>query len=169
VLQPPIRRQSAQAAASAPAIPAKAVLAATARPAAANSSLGLRQSKMAASAVGSCKSVNTNQVMSSADNELSKLLENWDPNAELDVNFNRQVWIRLEGRVGSSWEVDALLALLERWLRVLARPRLAFAATTIAIFIGILVGGLQARSMQKEQYLLSVNPYWVNSTQTNLR
>ena len=103
---------------------------------------------MAASAVGSCKSVNTNQVMSSADNELSKLLENWDPNAELDVNFNRQVWIRLEGRVGSSWEVDALLALLERWLRVLARPRLAFAATTIAIFIGILVGWLQARSMQ---------------------
>ena len=107
--------------------------------------------------------------MSAPDNELSELLQSWKFENESDGDFNRQVWLRIESREGGSWERGDLIAACGSWLQALARPRLAFSAATIAIFIGILVGGLQARSIQEEQYLLSVNPYRVNSTQITLR
>jgi hypothetical protein len=146
-------------------VPAKAVPAAIARPAASNPSLGQEGAEIGCLCRRIVQECELDQAMSAPDNELSKLLQNWNPNTELGGSFNRQVWLRIESSEGNSWERVDFLAPLCSWLQALARPRLAFSAATIAMLIGILVGGLQARSMQEEQYLLSVNPYRVNRTQ----
>jgi hypothetical protein len=43
----------------------------------------------------------------------------------------------------------------------LAVPRFAAATLAVALFGGILIGGVQARSAQEDRYLQSQNPYMV--------
>ncbi len=93
--------------------------------------------------------------MNSSDN-LSNLLQSWQPKVAESRDFNRGVWRRLESaesRKGAT--VSAIVA----WIQLLARPRIAITAAAMAIFGGIFVGTLQARSASEDRYLQSLNPY----------
>ena len=96
--------------------------------------------------------------------DLSGLLQSWKGDAAPDVDFNRAVWSRIEAT--ERRKVDFFAPFLI-WLQELTRPRVAVSAAAIALFGGILLGGLQARSAQEEQYLLSLSPYHAGSTLTN--
>jgi hypothetical protein len=92
----------------------------------------------------------------SSHGDLSALLQGWQPDLKSPSRFNRSVWARIEsGAAGKG----AILSTLFFWVRFLEAPRFAGAAVAIALFGGILLGGLQARSAQEERYLLSQNPY----------
>ncbi len=93
--------------------------------------------------------------MSSPDNDLSSLLQGWRPRVEPGTEFQRAVW----SRIASTEQGRATgLASLFSWLTLLASPRMATASVALAVFGGILIGGLQARSAAEERYLLSLKP-----------
>jgi hypothetical protein len=96
----------------------------------------------------------------SSDNELSTLLQGWQPDLESGSGFNRGVWSRIEV-AESRWQGG--LSSLFSWVGLLARPRIATAAVAVALFGGVLIGGLQARSDQEERYLLSLKPFAASS------
>ena len=78
------------------------------------------------------------------------------PVIEPDRAFNRRVWSRieaLESPGSGGW--DSLFS----WLQLMARPQLAAAAVAIALFGGVMIGGLQAQGSQEQRYLRSLNPY----------
>ena len=102
--------------------------------------------------------------MTSHHDELSGLLQSWKADAEPGVDFNRTVWSRIEA--AENRQVDFFGPFCV-WLQALAKPRIAVSAAAIALFGGMLIGGLQARSAQEEQYLLSLSPYYAGSTLTN--
>ena len=89
-----------------------------------------------------------------AHDDLSKLLQSWQPEAVETRDFNRGVWMRLETSEISNGGVAFF-----NWLAMFARPRIAVAAVAIAIVGGIFLGSLQARSSGEDQYLRSLNPY----------
>ena len=93
--------------------------------------------------------------------DLSGLLQSWKSAAEPDSDFNRSVW----RRVGEAESRNGLFfAPFILWFQELARPRIAVSAAAIALFGGVLLGGLQARSAAEEQYLQSLNPYHAGSS-----
>jgi len=94
--------------------------------------------------------------MNSTPNSLSNLLQSWNADVDPSADFNRSVWARIEAT--DSRKVD-VAAVLFSWLQDLARPRIAITAASLALFGGVLLGGLQARSTQEEHYLRSLNPY----------
>lgn len=96
----------------------------------------------------------------SSENDLSSLLQEWQPDPETGSGFNRGVWSRIEA--AESRRQNGLLSIFS-WVGLLARPRIATAAVTVALFGGVLIGGLQARSSQEERYLLSLKPFAANS------
>lgn len=87
--------------------------------------------------------------------ELSDLLQSWQPGVEPSPSFNRGVWSRIES---SQTPYAELLSNLFSWIQSMGRPRIAIAAAAIALFGGVLVGGVQAHSTQEERYLVSLNP-----------
>lgn len=90
------------------------------------------------------------------DKILSDLLTESLPGIEPNRAFNRRVWSRieaLESPGSGGW--DSLFS----WLQLMARPRLAAAAVAIALFGGVMIGGLQAQGSQEQRYLRSLNPY----------
>jgi hypothetical protein len=89
--------------------------------------------------------------MSSPDNDLSSLLQGWSPRVEPGTGFRRAVWSRIAS-------TEQGLAALFSWLTVLASPRIATATIALALFGGIMIGGLQARSSAEERYLISLKP-----------
>jgi hypothetical protein len=93
-------------------------------------------------------------------NDLSSLLQGWQPDLETGSGFNRGVWSRIEA--AESRRQNGLLSIFS-WVDLLSRPRIATAAVAIALFGGFLVGGLQARSSQEESYLHSLKPFAANS------
>jgi len=99
-------------------------------------------------------------------NDLSGLLQSWKSNAESGVDFNRSVWRRIGE--AESRKVD-FFAPFFLWFQELARPRIAVSAFAIALFGGVLLGGLQARSAAEEQYLQSLNPYHAGSVSLDHR
>jgi hypothetical protein len=90
-----------------------------------------------------------------ADSELSDLLQNWSPKAESGTGFNRSVWSRIEAAESRKSSLESLFS----WTQGLASPRIAAACMAVALFGGILIGGLQANSALEEQYLLSLKPF----------
>jgi len=90
-----------------------------------------------------------------ADSELSDLLQNWSPKAEPGSGFNRSVWSRIETLESRKSSFEPLFS----WIQGLATPRIAATCMAVALFGGILLGGLQARSSQEEQYLHSLRPF----------
>ena len=93
------------------------------------------------------------------DKDLSDLLQEWTPKPEPRIDFNRSVWFRIQ-----SVESRKIAWLpLVSWIQRLATPHLAATCLAVALFGGILSGGLQARSSQEERYLLSLTPYAASS------
>ncbi|MEI6322532.1 MAG: hypothetical protein WCP60_05450 [bacterium] len=97
--------------------------------------------------------------MNSSD-DLSPLLQSWQPEAPFSGDFNRGVWSRIEAM--ESHKGTGIQALLS-WIQLFARPRIAVSAAMLAIFAGVFLGGIQARSSQEEHYLQSLNPYGFHS------
>ena len=93
--------------------------------------------------------------MSSPDNDLSSLLQGWSPRVEPGTGFRRAVWSRIAST--EQGRPQGLAALLS-WLTLLASPRIATATIALALFGGIMIGGLQARSSAEERYLISLKP-----------
>lgn len=89
------------------------------------------------------------------NDELSDLLQSWQPDVEPSPSFNRGVWSRIEA---SQKPYAELLSNLFSWIQSMGRPRIAIAAAAVALFGGVLVGGVQAHSTQEERYLVSLNP-----------
>lgn len=96
----------------------------------------------------------------SSENDLSSLLRGWQPHLEPGFGFNRGVWSKIEA--AESRRQNGLLSMVS-WVGLLARPRIATVAVAVALFGGVLIGGLQARSSQEERYLLSLKPFAANS------
>lgn len=91
----------------------------------------------------------------SNDHELSALLQNWTPKVEPGSGFNRSVWMRIEAAESRKSSLEPLFS----WIQGLATPRIAATCVVSALFGGILLGGLQARSTHEEQYLQSLRPF----------
>ena len=89
------------------------------------------------------------------EKQLSDLLQEWTPNAEPGSGFNRSVWARIEAAESSG----AMGLSFFSWFQRLAVPRIAVTCVAAALFGGILVGGMHARSSEEERYLLSIKPY----------
>jgi hypothetical protein len=89
----------------------------------------------------------------SIDKELSRLIRSWDPSLEPSVGFNRSVWSKIEASESRSKEG------LFSWVQGFATPRLAATCVALALFGGILIGGVQARSSQEDRYLRSLQPF----------
>ena len=89
------------------------------------------------------------------ENDLSTLLQGWKSDVETGQGFNRSVWSRIEAaesRKGTG------LSAIYSWVRLLAVPRFAVTTAAIALFGGMLIGGVQARSSREDRYLLSLKP-----------
>jgi hypothetical protein len=84
--------------------------------------------------------------------ELSDLLNTWQPPIPEPPDFRRGVWSKIE-----------TLPLPRGWLTVLlaaiARPRTAVRLLAVAAIVGGLAGGYLSRDLQEDAYLRSVNPY----------
>ena len=93
--------------------------------------------------------------MNPADNDLSSLLQGWRADVEPDTGFQRSVWSRIEA--AESRKSDGIERLFS-WVQQLASPRIALTTAAIALFGGVVIGGLQARTSQEERYLLSLKP-----------
>ena len=91
----------------------------------------------------------------SDDHELSALLQNWTPQVESGSGFKRSVWSRIETLESRKSSFEPLFS----WIQGLATPRIAATCMAVALFGGILLGGLQARSSQEERYLHSLRPF----------
>jgi len=89
------------------------------------------------------------------EKQLSDLLQGWTPKAEPGSGYNRSVWARIEA-AESNGPMDLPFF---SWLQQLAVPRIAATCVAVALFGGILVGGMQARSSEEERYLLSLKPF----------
>jgi hypothetical protein len=93
--------------------------------------------------------------MNHSDNDLSSLLQGWRAGVEPGSGFNRLVWSRIEAAESRKGDgIARLFSLVQQ----LATPRIALTAAAIALFGGVLVGGIQARTAQEERYLLSLKP-----------
>jgi hypothetical protein len=97
--------------------------------------------------------------MPSHSDDLSGVLQSWQPRLVEDSGFDRNVWSRIEA--AENRRQPALRDFLSffGWLQQLTRPRVAVTAAMFALFGGILLGGLQARTSQEERYLRSLNPH----------
>jgi hypothetical protein len=96
----------------------------------------------------------------SPSDDLSHLLQNWQPEVASARDFNHDVWSRIEASESSKNIMGEQIA---EFFSIFARPRIAVTATMIALFAGVFLGGIQARSAQEEQYLQSLNPYGYHS------
>lgn len=92
--------------------------------------------------------------------DLSDLLQSWQPEPTVPRDFNRGVWSRIE-----STEIKGGTPFFAffNWIQFFACPRIALSAAMLALFAGVFLGGIQARSSQEDRYLQSLNPYGFHS------
>lgn len=95
--------------------------------------------------------------MTSPD-DLSTLLQTWQPAVVDTRDFNRSVWSRIE-------VVESRASRIAAFFSFFARPRIAVTAATITLFGGLFLGSLHARSADEAQYLHSLNPYISHNAQ----
>ena len=96
------------------------------------------------------------------DQQLKALLREWQPEADLPVRFESEVWhrIALHEEKRSSWmNFDWLL-------QITCQPRLAFAIVAMAVLLGAGLANWQAvrsyhhaMAASKTRYILSVDPF----------
>lgn len=88
-----------------------------------------------------------------SDDDLSKLLQTWNPPASVSEGFRRNVWARIETSQENSgnWWQQAI--------DLLARPRVATMALFAVLLAGSLIGSSVASAREEASYLQSVNPY----------
>lgn len=86
-------------------------------------------------------------------NSLSELLQSWQAQAPEACDFNRSVWASIE--VAENHRGSCISS----FFALFARPRIAVTAAVLALFGGIFLGNLHARSSEAEDYLQSLNPY----------
>ena len=98
--------------------------------------------------------------------DLSTLLQSWVPELADPHDFNRGVWSRVEAAESCK---NILGARITEFLSFFARPRIAVTAAAIALFGGVFLGNLHARSAEEEQYLSSLNPYSASSSHDQTR
>lgn len=91
------------------------------------------------------------------DDELSKLLRNWQPEVPEPADFAGNVWRRI--RLGEIPEFSLFRSWYEGVFILLSRPRMVAAMALVAAFAGIAVGSGAAHSDNATAYLRSVNPY----------
>lgn len=89
--------------------------------------------------------------------DLSKLLENWEPSVPEPADFRENVWRRIE--VAETPRRSLFRSWYENVLILLSMPRIAVAMAILAVFAGIAVGSGAAHSDNATAYLRSVNPY----------
>jgi hypothetical protein len=94
--------------------------------------------------------------------DLSSLLREWQPAIEPTPGFNRNVWAKIQASEGRP---RGFLSFLIPAVHRLAGPRIAMAAIALALFGGVLIGGLEARSSNQERYLSSLKLF---ATQTHV-
>jgi hypothetical protein len=96
------------------------------------------------------------------DQRLKALLREWQPEADLPVRFESEVWHRIalnEEKRSNFWSFE--------WLfRITCQPRLAFAIVAIAVVLGTGLANWQAQrnyrhemAASKSRYILSVDPF----------
>ena len=93
--------------------------------------------------------------MNPDDNELSSLLQGWRADVEPGTGFQRSVWSRIEA---AETRKGAGLSTLFSWVQLLAIPRIAVTTAALALFGGVLIGGVQAHSAREERYLFALKP-----------
>lgn len=104
-----------------------------------------------------------------SDSELQKKLQTWRVNVDVPADFQREVWSRIATREpgdgGAAWQ---------RWAKHLlssaalfSTPRLALAAVTISIGLGVTMGLVETGRANtatwkhlENQYVQSIDPYW---------
>jgi len=97
----------------------------------------------------------------SLNDDLSRLLRSWQPDADPGTGFNRAVWARIADTEARRWRAwESLL----QWAGLFARPRIALTAMMAALFVGVFAGSLQAHAAGQERYLRSLNPYQLHSS-----
>ena len=65
------------------------------------------------------------------------------------------VWSRIEA---AETRKGAGLSTLFSWVQLLAIPRIAVTTAALALFGGVLIGGVQAHSAREERYLFALKP-----------
>ena len=84
--------------------------------------------------------------------DLSELLNAWQPATPEPADFRRGVWTRIEATTPApGW--------LEQWIAQLARPRFAMIFAAIAVILGGATGNWIASSSASIDYLRTINPY----------
>ncbi|CAN5750155.1 hypothetical protein BH09VER1_BH09VER1_12010 [soil metagenome] len=86
--------------------------------------------------------------------DLTSLLKTWQPEIPDPADFKRRVWQRIEAS-----RATVSPGLLESFLALIARPRVAVAVVALAIFAGGAAGNSIAGANEATAYLRSVNPY----------
>lgn len=95
-----------------------------------------------------------------SSSDLSHLLQGWQPEASVPLDFNRGVWSQIEAVEARK---NFFITGIAEFFSIFARPRIAVSAAMLALFAGLFLGGIEARSTQEEQYLQSLNPYGFHS------
>ncbi len=88
-----------------------------------------------------------------SDDDLSKLLQTWNPPASVSEGFRRNVWARIETsqvNPGNWWQ---------QAIDLLTRPGMAVMAVIAILLAGSLIGSSVASVREETSYLQSVNPY----------
>lgn len=86
--------------------------------------------------------------------DLTILLNAWQPEVPEPVGFKRGVWQRI-----AASRANVSPGLLESFFALIARPRMAVALAAMAIVAGGVAGNSIAGAYEADAYLRSVNPY----------
>lgn len=98
---------------------------------------------------------------------LTKLLQEWKPDATLPAGFEASVWNRIDAAAHSPDHAASLVATIRMWLNdLVARPQLGFAYVVFLIMIGMTAGWTQgqreAARVQEglaTRYVQTLDPY----------
>lgn len=88
-------------------------------------------------------------------NDITSLLQSWDPGVPASPAFRQRVWARIESGAARR---SVFSLMIERICSVIPRPVFGVSVLAAALFGGIWVGSLTAPDGRQE-YLRSVNPY----------
>lgn len=100
---------------------------------------------------------------------LTKLLQEWKPDATLPAGFQTSVWNRIDAAVRSPAHEPSFVETIRMWLdQLVARPQLAFAYVLFLVMIGMTAGWTQGRREVAQvqeglavRYVQTLDPYQI--------